>query len=71
MLNGEIVNQDTIELEENDSETEEAASSESGLTGNIIQTHFRSIAGEASEGLPIVGAIAAGHPIAAREVETV
>ena len=66
-----IANQELLNslLEENDSETEEAASSESGLTGNIIQTHFRSIAGEGSEGLPIVGAIAAGHPIAAREVD--
>ena len=68
-----IANQELLNslLEENNSENkhEEAASSESGFSGNIIQTHFRSIAGETSGGLPIVGAIAAGHPIAAREVD--
>ena len=48
---------------------EETMTAGPDFSGNIIQTHFRSIAGETSGGLPIVGAIAAGHPIAAREVD--
>ncbi len=69
-----IANQELLNslMEENvpgNEETEASESSPAGnTTGNIIQTHFRSIAGETGEGLPIVGAIAAGNPIAAREI---
>ena len=59
-------------LEENGSaETppEESMTAEPYFSGNIIQTHFRSIAGGNPgdrSGLPIVGSIAAGYPIEAR-----
>ena len=48
---------------------EETMTAGPDFSGNIIQTHFRSIVGENPgdrSGLPIVGSIAAGYPIEAR-----
>ena len=57
-----IANQDLLnQLQDNDD-----SSSEPPCSDNVLQTHFRSITGEDSGSLPIVGAIAAGHPIEAR-----